>query len=249
MKRFLVSQLDHTVDLHEHVESYCDTLLPLRDCELLCGFWAPKARALLEEDLSTADRDACLWVLHMAKGFGRACNVYVHGLSPSHTGNWALLARQAADRLRRRNLRDPEAGVAIRAAKPAKPDALQLATTPHSPCPALPNLRGARVLVVGGEPDPVRLNEYRHDEFSIDWLSADPRRVQSAIARIRSGGVTGTLFLTDCNRHASFYSVRDACSASGVPFVFATLGKAALARALAELNTKLSPTAGGGDCY
>lgn len=235
MKRFEAEQLDRAADLAREVDerAWIANKLPESERQLLCEYWAFNARALLDETLSEPDRMACLWVLHVVKGIARTAQIFVFGLKRDHQDDWAARARRTGARLHAREKR--------KAAQPApipKPKVAEVRSAALAAQPSLPKLDGKIILLVGGEPDNVLLERLAGSEFTLEWIPSNVRQVQAATDRIRLGKVGGVVFLTDLNRHASFYMIRDACSLSSTPVVFGTKGLAATRRALEDLNER-----------
>ena len=238
MKRFLASQLERALDLHEYVESERWELATMTDDDkqLHCEFWVFKARALLADDtLPKPDQDACRWILGVARAIAAQTGIYVHGLSRNHHDNWSARAKAVGARLRARQKRR-----ALDATRVPRSKVTDVRSSSPDPSPSFPRLAGATVVVIGGEPDNVLLARLRDADFTLDWTPANVRQVQAAVERIRKGKVGGVIFLADLNRHASFYLVRDACRLSGTPLTLGTKGLAAIRSALGKLDEQVA---------
>jgi hypothetical protein len=104
----------------------------------------------------------------------------------------------------------------------------------------LPELQGRTILVVGGEHDAAVVERYQEAGFVLDWIPGNVRQVQGVVVRIGRGRVGGVIFLSDLNRHTSFFTVREACRKSGTPIVLGTRGAGGIERALGSLNKLVS---------
>ncbi|HXN33867.1 MAG TPA: hypothetical protein VN894_18485 [Polyangiaceae bacterium] len=151
----------------------------------------------------------------------------VYGLSRDHEpkgGSWGADAHHLWNRLARDDDDAPisrSAPVQSRRAEPEEEDEERESPGPEPEWPLWPFVRDRTVLMVGGAPrESARVRVERAFAMrELVWSADDPRKAQSAEARITSGGYDLVLVLLRFMSHATNEKLVQACSARDVPFV------------------------------
>jgi hypothetical protein len=204
--------------------------------KLTCEYLTYRARlVLLDETSSEDDRQASLAVLGEVRGVvSETRDGFILGLSPKHDANWRRLEQRT-----RFALQTTRGALTTGRPRPHVAPKRQIRTAPSMLLPDVPKLAGKTVLVIGGVENDDAVKRLEPLRMTIHWVPGDSvRRIQSAAKGIKRN-VSGVIFLSDLNRHASFHAIREACSVAGVPLVLSCKGFGAICEALMKLNEAL----------
>lgn len=197
-----------------------------------------------------------------AMASARPLGAPIFGLSRSHRGNWAALARKAREDRERRGLaslraermasysssRMPVGRAAAEAADAVEDDGAGGGGGSDDAPLDLPRLaalaKGRQVVVVGGVARPEKLARVRKiTAIAVEWLGLDAGRSAAAVTalakRIRDGRLGALVLLNGLMDHKQSEPLMSAAREVGLPVAYADkAGRGALARAFLELEKR-----------
>ena len=183
---------------------------------------------------------------------------FVNGIARNSTGDWPILAQrhrremfafdQRAKNPKPKNLH-VHAPKGLATIGDAIGHALRVAPAPAVDTCRWPKLRaalgGKKLMLVGGsttQPEKVRATRERTG-IDMEWeaIAKDaPRRGESIVRRIASGGVPACLVAEAFMSHQQYYRIEAAFRTAGVPFAFCDrVGTASVEQAFDSLEAKL----------
>jgi hypothetical protein len=228
--------------------------------------FAARARLRQEQGLSTpSDLEGRIIRRLTALAATRSLPRPVFGLSRSHKGDWAAIARRVRDeREGRASAPDRPSGLTHRISIPAQVEVA--AATDDDAVPAedeqresdaplaLPNLRAAaadaEVVMVGGMVKREKLDRVRaRTGIPVEWIGLAAGKSAAAVAslakRIREGRIAALVVLNGLMQHKEYEPLIAAAREHGLPVAYADkAGKGALVKAFVELEERLGKATG-----